>query len=140
MNREQWLAFAKEHRQEIISLMADYHPRNRRVKGIPAGAQDDIVGAAEEACQNVRKRILEDASKIENLEPATVLFSRALDSDNVDVIMGLLWDTWFGVPESQSFAWSLVGFKEIVALMDGIEGEHNDGDGNSGTITSKGNS
>lgn len=127
MTKIEWLAFAFEHRQEILSLIADYHPLNRGIEGIPHGAGEDIAMDAELACQNIRKLLREEAyNKPGPIETPTVTFSKALDAHDVDKIMKVLWDTWFGVPESQSFAWSLVGFKEAVVLLEGIDDDEDE--------------
>lgn len=120
MTKTEWFAFAMEHRQEIIGLIADYHPTARPAREIPEGVTD-LAENAEAACAVIREKIAHDTPA--GTEAATVLFSKALDAKDGDTIMRILWETWFGVPESQAFAWSLVGFKEIIALMDGVDDE-----------------
>jgi|SRR5215203_1491032 len=123
MTKSDWIEYAKEHRQELLCLLADYHPTNRG-----AGLGRNITAPrAEKACEIFREQIVAQFTG----EPATIQFSKAIDSKDFHTISHLLNDTWFGVPESQTDAWNLVGFKEAVFLLEesfGLEEESNAND------------
>lgn len=120
MTREQWFNFANEHRQELSSLIGEFHPMNRSITGVPSNLPD-LVENPERACQQIRREVRE---KWEGGSPV-IKFQKALETGDYDTIVSVLNETWFGVPESASFAWSRVGFKECVALLeDPVEDEN----------------
>lgn len=113
MTREEWFKFAKEHRQELSALIGEFHPMNRSITGVPSNLPD-LAENPEKACQQIRREVRE---KWEGGSPL-MKFDKALESNDYDVIVQILNETWFGVPESASYAWSRTGFKECVALLE----------------------
>lgn len=112
MTKTEWFQLAESNRAKLLNLILEFHPMNRSITGIPE--VPDIVMSAELACQNVRAEIRK------NWEGggATVKFMRALDTKDFKTAYSVLDETWFGVPESASYAWSREGFKECVVLLE----------------------
>lgn len=121
MNEQEWIAYAKENRENLVSLLKSYHPVMRQ----PGRRQGDYITApnAENACTKVRKSIRE------NFEGDPVKqFNEALDSDNWSIINTLLNHAWFGVPESIS-CWDITGFREAVKLMEDLPNDDDEEEG-----------
>lgn len=113
MTNNEWFAYAVEHRQELMTLVADYHPTNLTTRD-----KSQITAQnAERMSDSIRDYIVTQQA---DMEPATVRFSKALDSKDFNAMLGILNDAWFGVPESFTQAWSIVGFKECVVLLEDL--------------------
>lgn len=110
MTNKQWINQARVHKDDLLDLMANYHPRS---DGFRSGGMPITAKAVEVACQTVRSQIAAEPATY----PPTVAFVRALDNNDVETAMSLISDTWFGVPESTD-CWRLRGFKEAVDLLD----------------------
>jgi hypothetical protein len=116
VTENEWIAYAMEHRSSLTTLLRRYHPVQRDLRTRPqefvSGLLPITAPAAEAACENVRESIRQ------NFEGDPVaLFEEALQQRAVGTILGLLNQTWFGVPESTS-CWQIPGFPEAVKLMD----------------------
>lgn len=104
---EQWFQDIERHKEVLISIIEKYHP-SRKIK-----SDLKITAAkAEKVCELIRSKI-----KDETKEDVLLLFERALKEENVTVILRILNDVWFGVPESTD-CWKIPGFKELVDLIE----------------------
>lgn len=111
MTTNEWLAYAKEHRLALESLIKMWHPRRRPDV---VGDMNITAAASERACEVVRDNIkIEQKDKPDPVE----YFNNALDRDDWPIVNQILNDTWFGVPESRD-AWNIRGFKESVHLIE----------------------
>lgn len=119
MTSLEWIELARNHGEDLQSLIAEYHP-SARVHAI-RHEMEITAQAAERACELVREEIVrEDPS-----DPVK-RFVLALATGNVLDTYDLLNEAWFGVPESTS-CWGIRGFKEAVELLeDPPEQEQND--------------
>ncbi len=120
MNLAEWFAYATEHRQELIALLADFHPTNRLPGTRHSNASNDYHGDyitapnAEAACVQVRRRIRDEQA---TEKPATIRLSEAIDNKEYHKVVSLLNDAWFGVPESRG-SWGIIGFEQAVILLE----------------------
>jgi hypothetical protein len=124
MTKQEWIDQAREHADDLRSLVSEYHPTcilgRKRSHDHPITAPN-----AESACRAIRSKI---AVEQEMKPDAVGRFDQALAVGDWQTISCLLSDAWFGVPESTS-CWSIRGFSAAVDLMDDppedetIEGE-----------------
>jgi hypothetical protein len=106
----QWLQIVNDNASDLRKLIANYHPlatAQKREHYMPITA-----AAPEAACENVRQMIWQEQSG-DPLER----WDKAVSDGDVSMIMSLLSDAWFGVPESTS-CWSIPGFSIACDLMD----------------------
>lgn len=124
----QWLEKVRINADDLRSLIADWHPSARHPAAIRQRSEllsdggavavndcpDMPITApnAERACQEVRQLIRKEHPN----DPITA-FDHALAAGDVGVIMNLLNEAWFGVPESRS-CWSIRGFSAAVDLLE----------------------
>lgn len=109
MTKIEWLDYARDNKDKLLSLVALYHPTSNQRPELPITAP-----TVEANCKGVRKRICREFLEIHS---AAKLFGDAIAASNVDQIHNLLSQTWFGVPESTA-CWGVTGFKECVNLLD----------------------
>jgi hypothetical protein len=107
MNSKEWLAYAQINRDALESIIARYHPVNRRLSDLPITAPN-----AERACEEVRQDIKRNTEG----NPLTK-FRDALASNDWKSINLVLNEVWFGVPES-TLAWQIEGFREMINLIE----------------------
>jgi hypothetical protein len=110
MTTSDWWSIFDEHRDVIRTLVAKYHPTSGRKHNMPISA-----AGAEAACEAARNRILKDSTV-----PGIVRFDAAVQSRNVEVLISLLNDAWFGMPESMSVR-SEAGFHQLCDLCEGVD-------------------
>ncbi len=118
MTKEEWLSKAKDSKEDLSSLILNYHPASKertRKSNLPITAP-----APESACENVRESVRAEYREI--LVTPTQEFDAAIESDDIDAINSLLSAAWFGVPESTS-CWNIPGFAIAVDLMDDLPEE-----------------
>lgn len=108
----EWLNSAKQNSDSIISLLESYHPQSV-VDSLTLEPLPITAPGAEIACELIRRSIADEKSDSTPKER----WIKALDNNDVDTIMSLLQDAWFGVPESTS-CWNIKGFKEAVELLE----------------------
>jgi hypothetical protein len=111
MTKAEWLKEATAHQHVIESLLAQYHPANRH-PGQRKGVDFITAPNAERTCTVVRKQIRD---KFEG-DPVK-MFGAALLAEDVDQLMVLMNQAWFGVPESTT-CWNITGFREMVSLLE----------------------
>jgi len=88
---DEWWVMLKHHKPQLLDLVAKYHPYYfKRYPAMPITAK-----RAERACQGFRNKIGQDTTK----DPQRI-FEMALDGQSGVTLVGLLNDTWFGMPES----------------------------------------
>jgi hypothetical protein len=112
MKTSVWLAQARQHKDVLASLVAQYHP------GSATFAPADLpitASCPESACRFVRKEIAEEFANHE--VGVRERFETAFEAGNVSEIYSLLNSAWFGVPESTS-CWRIEGFSEAVGLLE----------------------
>lgn len=111
MTEQQWIEYAKTHKDKLITFIRDWHPSSN---GKVQYHELDITAKnAERACQIVRDKIQKEGKEKSPVEQ----FEFALASNDIQVINSILNSAWFGVPESTG-CWNQVGFREAVNLMD----------------------
>jgi hypothetical protein len=113
MTKQEWINQAREHADDLRSLVSEYHPTyildRKRSHDHPITAPN-----AESACRAARSKI---AVEQELERDAVERFNEALAAGDWMTVSKLLSDAWFGVPESTS-CWQIRGFSEAVDLMD----------------------
>ena len=109
MTKQEWLQKARDNQDELVNLIAVYHPTNNG-PALPITAP--VVEANSVA---IRKQIKNDMEYC--LESAVVKFNKAIVAGNDGEIYNILQETWFGVPESTS-CWNIRGFAECVSLLE----------------------
>lgn len=108
MNTEQWLAKARTNADKIRQIVSQYHPC-----ALSPGMPLPITApAAERACKHFRGQIMAE-SKGDPVQR----FDKSIADGDVPTLLGLLDETWLGVPESTD-CWRITGFAEIVDLME----------------------
>lgn len=112
MTRAEYVEQATKHATILRSLIQNFHPATP--DGPRRGIGPITAGAAEAACENVRRDI---ADKERDMGNPVERFDKALKDGDVLEIDSLLNSAWFGVPESIN-CWKVAGFKEAVDLMD----------------------
>ncbi len=112
MTKGDWLHDAKAHADDLRELLRVYHPINLAVRPYAGASMTITAPATEAACEYVRRDIVKNSEG----DPVTD-FDEALRNGNIDRVMRLLSDAWFGVPESTA-CWRIPGFKAAVDLMD----------------------
>lgn len=118
MTKEEWLSKAKDNKEDLFSLILNYHPASNermRQSNLPITAPNP-----EAACEYVREKIRNKYEEI--FVTPTEEFHTALESDDIDTIYSILSAVWFGVPESTS-CWRIQGFAIAVDLMDDLPEE-----------------
>lgn len=111
MTQTEWLATLNEHWDDLKVLVLQYHPRARyRPKKLPITAP-----GAEIVCEAARRQIATEGAPV-----TEELLQRLKDSGNSDKLYSLLYDAWFGVPESTE-CWQIPGFDTLCTLLDGSE-------------------
>ena len=108
MTKEKWLYKAREHQDDLRSLVGNYHPS----AGKPRHQMRITAPAAEAACERIRASIA-----TREKEDPVVRFDRALMTGDIHEVNTVLNEAWFGVPESTS-CWNIRGFSVAVDLMD----------------------
>lgn len=130
ITRQAWLNQVTQDADKIRTLIRNYHPQH---KPSLTDEQRDLVGEdmtapnAELACENVRDQIRQQY-QAEALPDPVQIFDGALKAGNVSVLVKVLNQTWFGVPETTA-CWKFTGFPEVVDLLDDVPDEEpNTGD------------
>lgn len=113
MTTKEWFTEADGSRDKVKDLIANYHPIYRspgRRKNI------DFITApnAESACVIVRKEIQDNTP--ENFDAVTA-YQTAIDTQDIELALRILNETWFGVPESTT-CWEMTGFPELIRLIE----------------------
>jgi hypothetical protein len=114
MTQDEWLQKARDSKEILLGITYNYHPIQRPVTQALMDeelALNITAPDAEFACEQVRRQI-----KAQDDDPLQKL-SAAIDSGHVDVIMNVLNQVWFGIPESTS-CWGIKGFHEMVSLLE----------------------
>jgi len=109
MTKNDWLNQVKENQEKLEYLLDNWHPLNIKKYG------DMTITApnAERACEVIRNQIINSSP----VGHPTVRFKRAIELNDVDTIITLLNDAWFGCPESTD-CWQIKGFREAVRLLE----------------------
>lgn len=92
--KEDWWSVFNSHKDDLRSLVSNFHPVCRNEEF--AGEFSISAGAAEEACEHVRKAIVDSGINPSPVEE----FDRAIASNDHNALIRLLNQTWFGIPES----------------------------------------
>jgi hypothetical protein len=106
---QNWMERVRSNEEVLTDFISAWHPSKR--------TQSNMVITAprtEACCETVRNDI---RTKQQDLAEPEVRFKQAITDNNVDVILGLLSDAWFGVPESKD-CWTIPGFAVACDLMD----------------------
>lgn len=102
---EEWWRSLEEHLDDVRSLIRQFHPTYHRVKNLPITAS-----VAEAVCEKVREGVRENYP-----EDPMVTFDLALTNKDGAIILQVLNQTWFGIPESRD-AHSLPSFHAFCDL------------------------
>lgn len=111
MTEAQWIKTANRHKLVLRQLIENYHPNSHFFN--TGGIGPITAAGAEAARQNIVKQIQE----LIGSEAPLAKFDLALKKKDFSTLYTLLNDAWMGVPESRN-CWSIVGFKEAVALLE----------------------
>jgi len=104
---EQWFQQVENNKEILISIIKKFHPSRKNKSDLKITAPN-----AELACEKIRSQIKKNTK-----EDVLVSFESALKEKNKRVILRILNDVWFGVPESTD-CWKIPGFKELVDLIE----------------------
>lgn len=108
MQRDDWWNLVLENKKDIENCIIRFHPAsNNKVEP----RLDITAPNAERACEFIRNYIKH--SMYDPIED----FRKYADARNYEIIVDILNQTWFGVPESTD-CWNIPGFEEIVALLE----------------------
>jgi hypothetical protein len=111
MTETEWLDYASREAERLKLLLHDYHPVNlTRRPQLPVGRI--TAPGAEAACEVVRDEVQHNFEGDPEAE-----FDLALAAGDVNRLIVLLNQAWFGVPESTA-CWRIPGFREAVALLE----------------------
>ena len=104
---EQWFQDVENHKEVLISIIKEFHPSRKKKSDLKITAPN-----AELACEKLRSQIKKNTK-----EDVLISFESALKERDERIILKILNDVWFGVPESTS-CWKIPGFKELVELIE----------------------
>ncbi len=107
ISRDEWFQDIEANKQILVSIIDTYHPSRKKKSDLKITAQ-----AAEKACEKIRTLIKQNTK-----EDVVILFENALKEKDQKVMLKILNDVWFGVPESTS-CWKIPGFKELVDFIE----------------------
>ena len=114
MTSQEWLEIATDNAPQLRKLLEEYHPISQgMITRADLPYMPITAPAAEQVCREIREQI---KSTHPTLNPVEA-FNAALAEGNVPVIITLLNQAWFGVPESTD-CWKIPGFSAAVGLMD----------------------
>jgi hypothetical protein len=113
----EWWAFLEENKEDLCDLILGYHPGSVAQR---ADYYAPITAPrAEAACEVVREAIKQEASPDPLLQ-----FKYALDfkrDEDIDTVLRILNQTWFGIPESRELVYRLVGFNALCDACSELE-------------------
>jgi hypothetical protein len=129
MQKQDWIATFKDHKNNLRNLVVRFHPSSKSqvlvadssVEVPSSTLETDFkitAASAEEACEVVRQKIL--STKPHN--PVLIFDTAANDPIDTALLIRLLNETWFGLPESASVR-KLPGFYALCDLCEGIDTE-----------------
>lgn len=112
MTATEWWKLFEAHQEDLRNLVVTYHPDARYKNKFPITAM-----SAESACQFVRKQIRRESNIT-----LSDRFTMAVVDHNIDTLIRLFNEAWFGMPESTEVRRE-PGFFVLCELCEGIEEE-----------------
>ena len=124
MTSQKWLQKANDNKETLRHLVGCFHPNAQHSIHENQDGLLEIIGidptylpitapGVELAIAPIRKAIKREN---DGFDPVARLDRGLLDND-VSVLMTVLNEAWFGVPESTN-CWGIKGFKEAVSLLE----------------------
>lgn len=126
MLRTEWVEIFNKNKENLRKLVQTFHPSAEKVVEVageevvvdpkpPEGSFPITAHSAELACAGIRQEIAANKSG----DPVA-RFDAAAKDMATDVLVGILNETWFGMPESTSVR-ALLGFHALCDLCEGID-------------------
>ncbi len=112
-----WWTQLERYKTSIRQIVVDFHPAAGRPGANPL--QYITAARAEEACEDVRKSLKDGPDPVAG-------FDKAFIGRDIDVMLKILNETWFGIPESRSVVEGLG--RAFGELCDLCSDPPNDGD------------
>jgi hypothetical protein len=126
MTSQEWLGRVRQQSGTLERFIGDWHPSSHSYDDAAAFGMTITAPAAQTACDIVSAAI----ARNEKNDNPVGRFWRAVAEGDCRVIISLLDQAWFGVPESTE-CWSIEGFREAVGILenapDDIEYDEDDG-------------
>jgi len=130
MQKQEWVSLFIDNQAALRRLVEKFHP-SAMVAVVVAGGEVDVLaaaaqskdqypitaGGAEAVCARIRSEIQE-----ENSESPVLRFDAAASNADIDGLVDLLNDTWFGMPESTAVR-EEPGFQVLCELCEGVDEE-----------------
>ncbi len=98
-----WWGFVIKHKDTLINIVKSYHPSYGR------NYSKNITASSTEAARQ------DFVAEIEREGP--VDFEKAIKDKDVEEVLSILNQTWFGVPESTD-CWDIPGFRELCTICE----------------------
>ncbi len=115
MNTTQWWDLFNKNKNDMVNLILAYHPAAYQEHHMKISAP-----AAEYMCELIRNNI-----RKEKAEPIAIQVDKAIAFQDIDKLISLMNQAWFGMPESYEVRRE-PGFHVFCDLCEGIYDEEND--------------
>jgi hypothetical protein len=130
MQKQDWIKQFNENKDKLRRLVEKFHP-SATAEVVVAGEEVDVLSAAtfgkgqypitasgaEAVCAQVREEV-----RKERPESPILRFDAAVGKMDVEELVGLLNDAWFGMPESMAVR-EEPGFHALCDLCEGVDEE-----------------
>jgi hypothetical protein len=122
MTKEEFWVLFDPNQNKMRALVEKYHPTAAQQPRGLVDAEKITAPLAEAACEVVRSDIRKKATEL-----GVARFDQAVESRNAEMLVRVLNETWFGMPETMSVR-SEPGFGVLCDLCEGLEPEDDDFD------------